>query len=458
LLLGIARELQRDQLGMYEALTAEYGDVVRLVVGPPGLRRVLYLVTHPDGVAQVLGDGGYTKDTPFYEEIAAYLGDGLLTSDGGRWRRQRRVVAPLFSHRRVDGSVVVMADEAARVAARWSAAAERRVPIDLSAEMVGFTLRTVGRVLFGADVDEAVAIVRETFPVLNRHVRRRGLTPLRLPRRWPTPAARRAAAARRALYRVVDAIIDQRRGAPAGGTDLVSLLLAARDPDTGAPLHPQQVRDQVLIFLLAGHETTSTAITFACHLIGRHHDVQRRVHREVDEVLAGRTPTADDLGRLTYTRMVIKEAMRLYPPAYALGRRAPAGAWIGGLRGPHGEASRAGLAEGHRIPPGSIIVLAPWVTHRRADLWPDPTRFDPDRFTAGTEATRPRYAYLPFAGGLRGCIGEHFAVTEALVAVATLLGRYALESDPAPVAVSTDLTLRPAGPVRCLVTHRSTPS
>jgi cytochrome P450 len=440
----MTRELQRDQLGAFETATAEYGDLVRLVVGPPGLRRVLYLVTHPDGVEQVLGAdaGGNTKDTPFYEEIAAYLGDGLLTSGGGRWRQQRRIVAPLFSHRRVAGSVGVMADEAARLVGRWSVAAAQRVPVDLDAEMVGLTLRIVGRVLFGADVDEAVAVVRETFPILNHHVRRRGLTPLRLPRRWPTPAQRRAERARRALYHVVDTIIEQRRRTPTDGADLVSLLLAARDPNTGAPLDPQQVRDQVLIFLLAGHETTSTALTFACHLLGRHPEVQERVHREVDEVLAGREATAGDIGRLTYTRMVIKEAMRLYPPAYAIGRRAPAGERIGR----------------HRIPPGSIIVLAPWATHRRADFWPAPTRFDPDRFDADVEAARPRYAYFPFAGGLRGCIGEHFAMTEAVTVVATLLARYALRSEPDAVELRTDLTLRPAGPVHCLVTRRPVPS
>jgi cytochrome P450 len=444
LLLGMAGDLQRDQLGTYERVMADYGDVVRLVVGPPGLRRVLYLVTHPDGVAQVFdaGAGGYTKDTPFYEEIAAYLGDGLLTSDGRRWRQQRRVVAPLFSHRRVTGSVVVMADEAARLAARWSVAAERGVPVDLDAEMVGLTLRTVGRVLFGADVDDAVAVIRETLPILNHHVRRRGLTPLRLPRRWPSPAERRAAGARLALCHVVDRIIDQRRRAPTDGADLVSLLLAARDPDTGALLDPQQIRDQLLIFLLAGHETTSTALTFACHLLARHPVVQRRMHREVDEVLAGRDPAADDIGQLTYTRMVIKEAMRLYPPAYALGRRAPAGDRIGG----------------YRIPPGSIILLAPWATHRRADFWPDPHRFDPDRFDTEVEGARPRYAYFPFAGGLRGCIGEHFAMTEAVTVIATLLARYALRSESSSIAVCTDITLRPAGPVRCLVTHRSVPS
>jgi cytochrome P450 len=438
----MARELQHDQLGTYETLMAEYGDIVRLVVGPPGLRRVLYLVTHPDGVAQVLGTGGYTKDTPFYEEIAAYLGDGLLTSDGWRWRQQRRIVAPLFSHRRVASCVSIMADEATRLAGRWGVAADRRVPVDVNAEMVGFTLRTVGRVLFGADVDEAIAVVRETFPVLNRHVRRRGLTPLRLPRRCPTPAQRQAARARRALFQVVDTIIGQRGGAPADGPDLVSLLLAARDPGTGAPLDSQEIRDQLLIFLLAGHETTSTAITLACHLLGRHPEVQQRVHREVDETLAGRDPTAGDIGRLTYTRRVIKEAMRLYPPAYALGRRTPTGDRIGG----------------YRIPPGSIVLLAPWATHRRADFWPVPDRFDPDRFDADVEAARPRYAYFPFAGGLRGCIGEHFAMTEAVTAVATLLARYALRSESRSISVNTDLTLRPVGPVRCLVTRRSVPS
>jgi cytochrome P450 len=443
-MLGIARELQRDQLGTYETLMAEYGGLVRLVVGPPGLRRVLYMVTDPAGVEQVLGaePGRYTKDTPFYEEIAAYLGDGLLTSDGERWRLQRRIVAPLFSRRRMAGAVAVIADEAARLADRWGAAADRRAPVDLDAEMVGFTLRTVGRVLFGSDVDEAIAVVRETFPVLNRHVRRRGLTPLRLPRRWPTPAQRQAARARRALYHVVDTIIEQRRRTPTDGSDLISLLLAARDPHTGTPLRPQQVRDQVLIFLLAGHETTSTALTFTCHLLGRHPGVQRRVGREIDQVLAGRAPTVDDVDRLPYTTMVIKEALRLYPPAYALGRLAPDGDRIGG----------------HDIPPGAIILLTSWATHRRPDLWPAPDRFDPGRFAAATEAGRPRYAYFPFAGGLRGCIGEHFAMTEAVIATATLLARYTLRSEPDPVALSTDLTLRPAGPVRCQVASRSVPS
>lgn len=437
-LLGMARELQRDQLTTYESVTAEYGDVVRLVLGPPGLRRVIYLVTHPAGVEQVLGGDadGYTKNTPYYKEIAAYLGNGLLTSDGKRWRQQRRTVAPLFTHRRIGRYVEVMADEAARMAGRWATAAERRTPVDVGAEMVDYALRTVGRVLFGANVDDAIPVVRATFPILNQHVRSRGLTPLRLPRRFPTPAQRRAARAQRTLHEVVDAIIDQRRHAPAGSEDLISLLLAASDPDTGGQMSPQEVRDQVLIFLLAGHETTSTALTFTCHLLGRHPEVQHRVQREVDEVLAGRAPTADDIGKLAYTSLVIKEAMRLYPPAYALGRLAETGDRIGG----------------HDIPPGSIVVISPWATHRRADFWAHPQRFDPDRFAPDAESARHRYAYVPFAGGVRGCIGSHFAMTEAVTAIATLLAGHTLRSESASVPLDTGVTLRPAGPVLCHVT------
>jgi cytochrome P450 len=434
--MGMAGRLQRDQLGTYEQVMAEYGDVARIVVGPPGLRRVLYFVTHPDGVEQVLaGDpDGYSKNTPFYEEIAGYLGNGLLTSGGRQWRQQRRTVAPLFSHRRIDGYVDVMADEAARLADRWDAAARQATPVDLGAAMVDFALRTVGRVLFGADVAEAVPVIRETFPVLTEHVRRRGITPLRLPRRWPTPRQARAAAAQRALYGVVDAVVERRTsqgGQETEGRDLISLLMTARDPATGATLSPEEIRDQVLIFLLAGHETTSTALTFTLHLLGRHPDVQAEVRHEITQVLGGRAPRAEDIARLELTSMALKEAMRLYPPAYALGRLAETEMTI----------------RGHRVPAGSLVLLCPWATHRRPDFWPEPERFDPRRFEPAAEATRPRYAYFPFAGGLRGCIGSHFAMAEALVAVATLLDRYALEAVTPEVSLSTDITLRPAVPV-----------
>lgn len=435
---GMAPQLRRDQLGTYQQAVADYGDVVRLVVGPPRLRRALYLVTHPDGVEQVLaGDpDGYSKNTPYYEEIAAYLGNGLLTSGGAQWRQQRRTVAPLFSRRRIASYVDVMADEAARLADRCSASAAAGQSIEINTEMVDYTLRTVGRILFGADVEDAVPVIRTTFPVLNEHIRRRGVNPLRLPRHWPTPAQVRAAKAQRALYGVVDDIIAKRsRGSaePVAGRDLISLLLAAQDPETGAPMSEQKVRDQVLIFLLAGHETTSTALTFTMQLLGRHADVQAAVQREIDEVLAGRAPHADDIPRLKLTEMVVKEALRLYPPAYGLGRLAEHDVTIGG----------------QHIPARSIILLSPWATHRRPDLWPEPQRFDPARFEPAAEQARPRYAYFPFAGGLRGCIGGYFAMTEAVVAIAMLLARFAVASESPEIPLLTDITLRPAAPVRC---------
>ncbi len=433
--------LSRDQLGTYEELVAEYGDVVRLTLGIPGLRRVIYLVTHPDAVEQILaGDpDGYSKNTPFYEEIGAYLGNGLLTSGGRQWRQQRRTVAPLFSHRRIAGYVDVMAEEANRLADRWDAAATSNAPLDVGEGMVDYALRTVGRVLFGTDVDAAVPVIRETFPTLNEHVRRRGISPLRLPRSWPVPSQIRATKAQRALYDVVDAVIDRRARETAPGRDLISLLLAARDPETGTRMSPQEIRDQVLIFLLAGHETTSTALTFTIDLLGRNQDAQAAVQREIAEVLADRSPRAGDIGALAVTSRAVKEAMRLYPPAYAIGRFAETELTIGG----------------HHIPAGSLLLLCPWVTHRRTDFWPDPERFDPGRFEPSLEAGRPRYAYFPFAGGLRGCIGAHFAMTEAVVAVTTLLARFSVTSEPVDIPLSTDITLRPGAPVHCHVRRRS---
>jgi cytochrome P450 len=439
LLLGVTRDLQRDPLGTFERAAAAYGDVVRLIAGPPGRRVALHLVTHPDGVQQVLTNGSdaYTKSTPFYREIAAYLGDGVLTSSGQRWRQQRRTLAPLFTHRRIEQQIDVMAAEADRLAQRWAGPAAARTPVDLHAEMTEYTLRVVGRILFGVDVDDAIPVIRTAFPVLSEHVHRRGRNPLRLPRHWPTPALQRAANAQRSLYQVVDAIIDQRGRTSPDGTDLISLLLAVRDPQTGDALSAQDVRDQILIFLLAGHETTSTALTFTCLLLGHHPDQQRRVHQELDDVLGGRAVTADAIGKLTYTTMVIREALRLYPPGYALGRLTPTGDQIGGCH----------------IPSGSVVLLSPWVTHRRPDVWPDPHRFHPDRFHP-TAAAHHRYAYFPFAGGPRGCIGEHFAMTEAIVATAVLLNAYTLKTTPAPIALTTGITLRAAGPVPCRITAR----
>ena len=433
-LLGSSLDLLRDPLGTYERARRTHGDVVRFVVGPTGRRVVLHMVFEPDLVRQALADHGQTKDMTFYTAVAETLGDALLTSDGARWRRQRRIIQPLFTRQRMAGYVAAMAEEATALVAAWEPAAAAGRPADLHREMTGYTLRVIGRLLFGTDVDAAIGPVGAAFGVLNRYIHGRVVSPVCWPPHWPTPANRRAAQARATLDAVVDQIIGRRRtaGAPEAD-DLVGRLLAARDPDTGDRLDDTEVREQVLLFLLAGHETTATALTFTLHLLGRHPDVQRRVRDEARAVLGDRAPTAADAASLACTTRVVKEAMRLYPPVYGIGRRTGAAASFGG----------------YPLPAGSVVVVSPWVTHRHPRHWPRPDRFEPDRFVPDREAERHRYAYLPFGGGPRACIGGHFAMLEAVVATATVVGRYRLATPPGPVPLATGITLRPAAPVSC---------
>ena len=294
-----------------------------------------------------------------------------------------------------------MAEEAACTANRWDRGDGGRRTVDAHGEMIRLTLRVVGRAIFGRDVEYATQVIQRAFPVLTRHTFRRAMSPVALPAAWPTPGNLRAARAQHALYALADDLIARRRTAGLGGEDLLSRLMDARDPETGVAMNPQQVRDEALIFLLAGHETTSSALTFTLQLLGRHPDEQQRVADEVAEVLGGRPPTAEDVPALRRTAMVLKEAMRLYPPLYALGRRAEHADEIGG----------------YRVQPGSLLVVSQWATHRHPQFWKDAERFDPDRFSPEQEAARHRYAYFPFGGGPRACMGSRFAMQEAQIAL-----------------------------------------
>jgi cytochrome P450 len=435
--LGSAIDLRRSQIRTYERVMREYGDVVKLVVGPPGLRFDLYLFFHPDGVKQVLAGSrqAYSKGNRFYKQIAATFGWGLLTTEGEVWERQRRLIQPLFTRKTINGYSAMMTEEALALAERWAGASM----VDANADMVRLTLRVVGRSIFGADVERAAEVLNWAFPVLNRYTFRRAVSPVATPSSWPTPENRRAARAKEAVYEAIDEMVERRRRDGADGDDLLSRLLSARDPETGAAMDAQEVRDQALIFLLAGHETTSTALTFTLHLLGRHPEEQARVHEEVDAVLDGRAPGVDDLPPLERTTMAIKEAMRLFPPAYATGRLLLTDDEIGG----------------YRIPAGSFAAVAQWATHRHPQFWPDPDRFDPTRFTAEREAERHPYAYFPFGRGPRACIGGHFAMLEAVIAVAALLQRYSIAAESSGVALDTNgITLRPAGAVPLRVTAR----
>ncbi|MCM9078285.1 cytochrome P450 [Streptomyces spororaveus] len=442
-LLGSLKELREDVLAAYLRAQRSVGDVVRFQAGPPGLRTEVYGVFSADGVQQVLGSqaANFRKDNPTYDEIRESVGNGLLTSQDDEYVFQRRMVQPLFTRRRVDEYATAVRAEAVRTVAGWKSSSDGVV--DVSSEMTEFGLRAVARILFGADIDTAIDVIRRRFPVIGESVLRRGVSPVRLPRTWPTPANRRTIAAQRELYDVCDRIIAQRAAdGEHDGDDMISLLVRARDED-GSGLTADAVRDQILIFLLVGHDTTATSLAFALHLLAGHPEARARARAEVDTVLAGRPVTAEDTEALTYLNQLLKETMRLYPAAPIIGRRAFADADVSGFR----------------IPAGADVYLTPWVTHRHPDYWERPETFDPERFTPDQEAARPRYAWFPFGGGPRACIGQHFSMMEACVALATVLQRYDVEAYDPPghtTPVTLGMALRPAGPLRVRVTARTT--
>ncbi|MFE1319018.1 cytochrome P450 [Kitasatospora phosalacinea] len=437
-LLGSLRDLRDDTLGTYLRAHRSHGDVVRFAVGPPGLRASLYGVFSAEGVQRVLGTdaANFRKENNVYTEIRESVGNGLLTSQDAEYVRQRRMIQPLFTRSRVDAYAGIVHDEAADLAKRWESAPDGTV--ELSREMDVLTLRAVARILFGADIDTAAGIVGREFPVVGSSVLRRAVAPVRIPRGWPTPANRRTAAAQAELYRICDRIIARRLAdADQDARDMITLLTRARDED-GSRLDPEAVRDQVLIFLLAGHETTATALTFALHLLARHPEAQERARAEVDLALDGRPAAAADLDRLPYLTRVFKEAMRLYPSVAIMGRRAVAEAEI----------------DGYAIPAGADVYVSPYVTHRHPAYWQDPDAFDPDRFTPAAEADRPRYAWFPFGGGPRACIGQYFSMLEGVVGLATLLQRHRFAAVDTRVPLGLAMTLQAAGPVRVRLTAR----
>ncbi|WP_033212318.1 cytochrome P450 [Kitasatospora phosalacinea] len=438
-LIGSLLDLKRDPLSTYLAAHRDHGDVVRIQAGPPGLRAEIWMVFSPEAVQQVLATdaANFRKENVFYGEIRESFGNGLLTSQDADYLRQRRLVQPLFTRKRVDQYADAIGTEAEALTARWAAAPGATV--DLGEEMNRFALRTVSRILFGQDVEEAVETVHHAFPVLNSFVRDRALSPLRLPRQWPLPGHRKALAAERALYEVCDGIIARRAAQGENGADdLLGLLADARDED-GEQLDATELREQVLVFLLAGHETTATSLIFALHLLGKHPEAQARAHREVADLLGdGRRPTAADYTRLPYLTQVLKEAMRLYPAAPAVGRRAVADTVIGGVP----------------VPAGADVLVAPYVTHRHPAHWEDPERFDPERFAPEREAARHRYAWFPFGGGPRACIGQHFSMLESVLALAVLLREFELTAVDREVPLGQGITLELRGPARVKLAPR----
>lgn len=437
--LGAALDLRRDTAGTFLRAQRAYGDVVRFRLGPPGLNKEFVGVFSPEGVRQILGTEAtsFRKDNIFYEEVRAAVGNGLLTSQDEDYRRQRRLVQPLFTRERVQSYDTLIVEEAQAAVERWGASPGGVADVFTMANRL--ILRIVGQILFGEDANAFVDEVRRTFPVINEHARRRAMSPLSVPRSWPTPANRRATAARRDLYTVCDRIIAARRpeNTPSErrGEDMLSLLTGQADQET-APTD-KELRDQLLVFLLAGHDTTAFALGCSLHLIARHPENQDRAREEIEHVLAGRPPRTGDLAHLPHLTGVVKEVLRLYPPAPVIGRRTAEDVQV----------------QGHPIPAGTDVLVSPWVTHRRFEDWPDPERFDPGRFTPQLEAARARYAWFPFGGGPRACIGQGLAMLELVLILATVLSAFRITAVDEQLRLAQGVTLRSVGPGRCRLTE-----
>ena len=434
--LGVLPALARDALAVFARARA-LGDVVRLAV--PG-RHPVFVLADPADIRQVLQENHSNyRRTPFHDRLKIILGEGLATSEGELWRRQRRLLQPAFRGERIRRFVEIMGGAAAELATRWKAAADAGQVLDVSQEMSNLTLEIVLRCMFGQEPwAEGVAIgaaVREAQEWVS------GRFWSVLPdwtERLPTKANRRFRRARAALDESIEHIVAGRLGADRRGDDLLGMLLAAGEDD-GVAVDPRQVRDEVMTVLLAGHETSAAALTWTWHLLARHPQIGDAVSEEAATVLGDRPlPGVDDFGRLDLTRAVVQESMRLYPPVGWFGRLAAGPDQVGG----------------YDIPAGAILVLSPWLVQRDPRHWPEPEHFDPARFAPGMR--QAPYTYFPFGGGPRACIGSHFALTEMVVALAVLASRVRLSpASPAPVRPELLVTLRPAGGLPMRVERRS---
>ncbi|MGH9177225.1 MAG: cytochrome P450 [Acidimicrobiales bacterium] len=431
LLLGATRQLQRDQLATYAHAMATQGDIARFRVGPPRIGFEFDAVFSPEGAHRVLaGDAGnYVKDAPVIGEFRHFLGDGLLVSSGDRWLRHRRIAQPLFTKKAAASHGEAIAAATADLVSWVEADAGAGRPVDLHDLSMRYALSALGRSVFGKDIVQAAPVLRAVLPPLGDHLKHRALTPVRTPHWLPTPANRRGERIRRVVWDLADSLIAERRRTGAEGTDLLSRLLTARDPETGGALSDEDVRDEVIIFLIAGHETTGSALAFTLHLVGRHEEVQERLRAEAAAPAV--TPDGD---ALPFTTQVVNEAMRLYPPAHTVVRKAAAATEL----------------LGYPVEPGRIMAVSIWGVQHQPSVWPDPFTFSPDRPAVPAASTRRAgYTQFPFGGGPRKCIGEHLAMAELTAAVAALVSRYRLRSLLEEPALEVDLALRPKGTLPC---------
>lgn len=436
-LIGSLLDTQRDMLKFHSDLRERYGDVVRYqVAGYTG-----YCISHPNDIERVLriNQHNYPKGEWLNRLNALVAGNGLLASEGELWLQQRRLMQPAFHRRQLALLSESMARASEHLVDRWQPAVASGQPLDVAREMMRLTLEIVGKTLCSIDVRDEVDVISPALTVVLSYMAYRSSHPFAIPERYPTPRNRCYAHAKQQIDTVMQAIIDERRRTGVDHDDLLSMLLHARDEQTGAGMSDAQLLDEVRTLVLAGHETTANALAWTWYLLARNPEVETRLHAELDSVLGGRLPTFDDLPRLQYTRMTIDEALRLYPPAAITGRSVVDDDELGG----------------YHIAGKSFVSFSQYAVHRHPDFWDDPERFDPERFTPERVATRPKFAYFPFGGGPRLCIGNNFALMEAQIVLATIAQRYRLRLvADRPVQPQMVLTLRPRNGVQMTINRR----
>ena len=429
-LIGNTHQLVREQGGFYEA-AAEHGDVVRLDILGMG---EFYLVNDPELVETVLTDTDrFRKSAQSREDLGDLLGQGLVLSEGDLWERQRQRIQPAFYMDRIADYADTMVEETRAAADDWTGTPV----VDVEDEMKALTLRILVKSIFGSDIDYEARGIRETVEQLQEPGQPAKQPIARMVPKWvPIPMWRRYMEGIDGMEAVIEEFVAARRGAADEHDDLISMLLSANDED-GEPMSAELVRDELMTFLFAGHETTATALTFAWFLLPQHPEEERELVTEPDAVLDGEPPAFADLPDLEYTEQVLREAMRLYPPVPQIPRDTTEPVELGG----------------YGIPEGATVAACQWTVHRDGSLWAHPHEFRPERFE---HDDRPRFAYFPFGGGPRRCIGEQFATVEGKLILATLARRHHLDLVSNPdVDLSVSITTRPLDPIEARVEPRT---
>ncbi len=434
---GDLPELIKDPLGSFQERARTPAGISPLKLG----RRQAYLIGDPAYIRHVLLEQfeNYDKETPAYEAVQLVLGRGMFTSHGPLWKKNRRLAQPAFHGHRVQRFGPILERISRRFAEHWERQCRQGEPVDASEDMMKITLEGVSEVLFGADISESSNEINRVFPIILRNLAFRVTRPIRWPDWIPTRRNREFREALNSLNRIVDGLILKRRQrlteieamAP-DARDLLSTLMLAQDEETGERMSDQQLRDEVMTLMIAGHETTANALTWVWYLLDQYPDEAERLHQELEVEIGNRAPTVADLPRLKRLRMVISEALRLYPPVWTFDRRAIAPDTLGTTK----------------IAPGDLVIISPYAIQRNPAFWSDPDTFRPERFEPGQEEQKNKFLFLPFGAGPRICLGQSFAMMESLLIMATLLTKFrASRWDSSPIRPKPVVTLRTSAPL-----------